>query len=443
MSKLTDTQLKAAQPGIHWKTGEPCKDYKIAAGSGLFLLVTTKGGKYWRYKYRVLVGTDWKEKKGSVGTYPDIGLSDARKAHSDALDLLKGGADPVAVKRKATATKAVEREKNRPFPEIAQEWFDDLIAPVYTANNTLRRYKSHLEVLKAGIKPLIADVRKAHLTEVLLPYQNEGKHDTRRRIQVCALDIMEMAHDRGYVEVNHFAGATFKSYTNASATHEPRPAITDPEGFGRLLADIDAYVPDRTAAALRLLALTMLRPGELLQIEWNFINWKECKMVVPFTLLKMRTKRKGSASEGRNLEVPLSRQAIAELRALHKRTGNHKFLFPAMDEDSKVLHMRTYILNRALNRIEYQGLHCPHGFRSSGSTTLNAERRIVGGEEVERWVEQRSLIELQLDHNDASVQAIYDRGGRWKDRCSVMQVWADRIDEMRAAHAAKVLRIAA
>jgi integrase len=335
--------------------------------------------------------------------------------------------------------KAVAREKNRPFPEIAQEWFDETIAPHYTGK-TLSRYLTNLKALKAGIKVLVADVRKAHLAEVFLPYELKGFYESRRRIQVTALDIMEFAHDRGYIEVNHLAGATFKSYTAASVKHEPRPAITDPVEFGRLLGDIDANVPDRTATALRLLALTLLRPGELLQIEWSFINWKEAKLVVPFRLLKMRTKRKGKASEGRDLEVPLARQALAELRTLQQRTGNHRFLFPALDGDTKVPHMRTYILNRALNRAEYQGLHCPHGFRSSGSTILNEERRIVGGEKVARWVEQKALIELQLDHNDASVQAIYDRGGRWEDRRDLMQVWADRIDEMRGQ---RRLRLAA
>ena len=240
-----------------------------------------------------------------------------------------------------------------------------------------------------------------------------------------------MAQVRGYVEVNHFAGVSYtKGYTAPGAGHEPRPAITDAVGFGRLLRDIEK-MPDRTGSAFRLLALTMLRPGELLQIKWDNIDWKKNKMIVPFELLKMRTKRKGKHGDGRNLEVPLSRQAIAELRALQKRTGNHTHLFPSQSSGSKLPHMAGYILNRALNRADYQGIHCPHGFRSSASSLLNAERRLIGDEEVLRWPEQKALIELQLDHNDASVQAIYDRGGRWKERCELMQLWADRIDEMR------------
>jgi integrase len=435
---LTDVKIKAAKPGIHWKTGKPVVtqkgqpgDYKMADAHGLYLLVTAKGGKWWRYKYYVLVGAKRVEKMGSLGTYPDVSLAEARLEHAKAKDALKGGADPVETKRKEKIVRGVERGRNRPFPEIVQVWFDDLIEPHYTGKSLLR-YKYHAKILKAGIKANVDDVRKVHLAAVLLPFENAGKYETRRRIQVTALDIMEMAHDRGYIDVNHFASATFKSYTSASTTSKSRPAITDPVCFGRLLGDIDANIPQRTAVALRLLALLGLRPGELVQLQWRRdIDFKKAKLTVPWQILKQRTKRRNTDAAHRNLEVPLSRQAIAELRALEKRTGNHVHLFPSESDDNKISHMRTYILNRALNRAEYQGIHCPHGFRSTFSTMLNQERRIVEGKSVERWVRQDALIELQLDHNDASVREIYDRGGRWEDRCDLMQAWADRIDEMR------------
>jgi hypothetical protein len=62
---------------------------------------------------------------------------------------------------------------------------------------------------------------------------------------------------------------------------------------------------------------------------------------------------------------------------------------------------------------------------------LNAERVTVNGLEFPRWPEHKALMEVQLDHDDASTQAIYDRGVRWKERAELMQLWADRIDEMR------------
>jgi integrase len=422
MTNLTDTKCRAAKP--------KAKNYILSDSGGLYLLVTPKGGKYWRYKYRIA----GKEGRHAIGVYPEVTLEEARDAHRSARKLVAAGNHPVEAKREVVTAQKVERSAKRPFAEVADEWLAGQMK-LGKAHNTTRRYVYNVKILSEAFGRVgIADVRKAHLTEVLLAFENQNNHETRRRIQVDALAIMEMAHDRDYVETNHFAGVTFKSYTTPGTVSQPRPAITDAVGFGRLLGDIDR-MPTRTGTALRLLALTMLRPGELLQTEWKNIDWKRNRLIVPFANLKMRTKRKGSNADNRNLEVPLSRQALAELKVLFKTTGEGRYLFPALSTDSATPYMRGYRLHRALDRAEYQGIHCPHGFRSSFSTIMNQERVIIEGHEVPRWTDQKPLIELQLDHNDASVQAIYDRGGRWKERCELMQLWADRIDEMRGSRA--------
>ncbi|AOH84091.1 hypothetical protein AWL63_09060 [Sphingomonas panacis] len=47
---------------------ERAKDYKLADGEGLYLLVRPNGSKLWRFKYRF----DGKEKLLSFGAYPDV-----------------------------------------------------------------------------------------------------------------------------------------------------------------------------------------------------------------------------------------------------------------------------------------------------------------------------------------------------------------------------------
>lgn len=50
------------------------KPYKLSDNRGLFLLVTPKGHRYWRFKYRF----QGKEKILAFGVYPDVSLADAR-----------------------------------------------------------------------------------------------------------------------------------------------------------------------------------------------------------------------------------------------------------------------------------------------------------------------------------------------------------------------------
>ena len=64
---LTDVAIRNAKP-------RP-KPYKLGDSLGLFLLVQPAGGKLWRLKYRV----DGKERKLSIGSYPEVGLAEARR----------------------------------------------------------------------------------------------------------------------------------------------------------------------------------------------------------------------------------------------------------------------------------------------------------------------------------------------------------------------------
>jgi integrase len=73
--------------------------------------------------------------------------------------------------------------------------------------------------------------------------------------------------------------------------------------------------------------------------------------------------------------VPLSRQAVAFLRELKKQTGDGRYLFP----NRKGRPISTNALEVALKSLSYQDTHRPHGFRSSASTLLNAERITVDG----------------------------------------------------------------
>ncbi len=85
---LTDTAVRTAKPRD--------REYKLADGGGLYLLVTAAGGKLWRLKYRA----HGVERKLALGRYPDVTLSAARKARDDARVKAGAGDDPAAAKRR-------------------------------------------------------------------------------------------------------------------------------------------------------------------------------------------------------------------------------------------------------------------------------------------------------------------------------------------------------
>ena len=104
---LNNLKIQAAKPKE--------KPYKLFDIDGLYLLVTEKGHKWWRFKYRF----DGKEKSLSLGTYPEISLADARQRRDEARKQIAHGIDPGAVRK---AMKQAETAETETFEVIAREW---------------------------------------------------------------------------------------------------------------------------------------------------------------------------------------------------------------------------------------------------------------------------------------------------------------------------------
>ncbi len=76
---LTDVTIRNVKAGP--------KATKLSDGGGMFLLVTPAGGKLWRFKYRI----DGREKLLAIGSYPEIGLGEARRRREEARELVAKG----------------------------------------------------------------------------------------------------------------------------------------------------------------------------------------------------------------------------------------------------------------------------------------------------------------------------------------------------------------
>jgi integrase len=163
-------------------------------------------------------------------------------------------------------------------------------------------------------------------------------------------------------------------------------------------------------AALELLALTFVRPGELRSAEWSEFNLNAALWSIPSAKMKMR----------RPHGVPLSSRAAAILRDLHPITGKGRFLFPPVRSARRCMSENT--INAALRRLGFkQDEMTAHSFRSAASSILN---------ESGLW--NPDTIERQLAHVDAdSVRRAYARADYWDERVRMMSWWADKCEELR------------
>jgi integrase len=160
---------------------------------------------------------------------------------------------------------------------------------------------------------------------------------------------------------------------------------------------------------LKLLPLIFLRSSELSKAEWKEIDFEKQEWRIPAVRMKMKEIH----------IVPLSKQTMEILSALHNFSGNLKYLFPSVHSFERTIG-HTTLLNAIRNMGYTKDEFCTHGFRGMASTFLNE----LGY--------NRDWIERQLAHSERSgVRAAYNYAQYLPERRKMMQEWADYLDTLR------------
>ncbi len=226
------------------------KEYKLTDGGGLYLLVKPNGAKYWRLKYRVL----GKEKKLSIGVYPDISLADARQKREDARKVVALGGDPGEEKKAEKLAKKANVENT--FKAIALEWHE------YKRPNWSKGYAEDLmEAFENDIFPdigkrPIAEIKPLEVLSSLRKLEKRGVLDKLRKIRQACNQVFRYAIVTGRAETNP-ASELASALTAPKSIHYPHLLADELPTFLQALA---AYSGSPiTRLATRILMLTGVR----------------------------------------------------------------------------------------------------------------------------------------------------------------------------------------
>lgn len=375
---------------------------KLSDGDGLFLHVYPNDKKLWRMSYRHA----GKQRDMPFGPYPLVSLLEAREKRYAARKLLLDGKDPAAEK-KAAEVAAAQREETT-FAAYADIYVDRL-AKAGRSEPTLKKSRWIVEILAKDLRSQqLADITPRDVLRALRVVEAKGNRETARRMRGVLSAVFRLAVIEDVIQVDPstpLKGALLPPETRHQS------AVTKPEAFGALLRAVDGYDGHRTIKiALQLLALTFPRPGELRLAEWSEIELGEAVWIIPAHRTKMR----------REHRIPLSRQAVEKLEALKDITGAGTLCFPSIRALDKPLSDGA--LNAALRAMGIDGAtHVAHGFRSSASSLLN-EYSAFSSEAIER----------ALAHGEPDkVRRAYNRAQYWDERVTMMQWWADYLDQLK------------
>jgi integrase len=426
MDELSDTKIRNAKPAE--------KEYAIADGQGLSVVVRPNGTKLWLYRYRF----GGKRKNMSFGTFPGVGLKAARDKRHHAEKLLNQGQDPAVVRE---AKRQEDKKLKHTFRAGGEEWATTKLEKENKAKATIKRERWNLRQLyrELGERPL-CDIEPPELLTALRRVEARGRYYTVGRLRSTASRVFQFGIGASYCTRD--PTRDLKHALTKAPKSNPRPALTDPDDVAQLMRRIEVYDAKNGGLvryALKLIALTMVRPGELRLAEWTEFDEKSRVWLIPAAKMKMRDDH----------EVPLSRQALAILAELRPLTGRGRYLFSHDDN----VPMSDNTINKALRIMGYDtrpgGDHCAHGFRSTASTLLNEEGAFDGdvveaqlAHETDEKKKRRrdEVLRRQLAKGDKNkIRGIYNRAAYWRERVRLMQHWADHLDSLRAS--ASVVRL--
>lgn len=389
-ARLTDAAIRNA------KAKE--RAYKLPDGGSLFLLVTPAGSKLWRFRYR-LGGS---ENLYAVGEYPALGLQQAREARDAARRLVKEGIHPSQHRRASRLVAATEASNT--LESVAREWIER------NRSHWSAYYGRQVEtVLTADVFPAIGglpirSVTAAQLLGIIRGIEKRGAPSIALLVRQWVSAVFRYAV--ATLRADSDPASALRGAVRKPKTQHKRP-LTRQE-LGLFLAKLEASKSGpQVSAALRLLLLTFVRPGEVRGARWGEFDLDAAEWRIPAERMKMREPH----------VVPLSRQAVRLLRDLKAEGSARPQLFPNLRDPQRDMSPTT--LNRALERMGYSGHFSAHGFRATASTLLNE----MGF--------RPDVIERQLAHRERNrVRASYNQASYMEERKKMMQAWADFLDAL-------------
>lgn len=370
---------------------------KLHDGDGLYLWVYLDGRKYWRMRY-------WqasKEKSLSIGVFPKVTLSNARKKREELRKQLEADLDPSAERKAANLRKKLTAENS--FKAVAMEWYNKQLHTwvPHHAEDVKRRLESNIFPV-LGKRP-IGQIEAPELLQAIRSIETRGSYDLAHRVlQVCG-------------QVFRYGIATGRCTRNLSADlrgaltphvkqHQAAVRAEELPDLLRAIAKYDEIGDKQTRLALQLLAQTFVRTNELIGAEWVEFDLDNALWVIPAARMKMKAEH----------VVPLTKQALALLDEIKKLAAGSRFVFPGRNRD-KPISNNTMLF--ALYRMGYRGKMTGHGFRAVASTILNEAGF------------QPDVIERQLAHCERNqVRGAYNRAEYLPERKRMMQHWANYLD---------------
>ena len=378
MPRLTAAKVRTiAKPGMH------------GDGNGLYLRVKPSGSRSWIQ--RIVIGR--RRRDLGLGSYPAIGLAEARAKAVTNKALVVAGRDPAAERGRVHV----------PTFRVAAE-------RVYKANLPRWRNGHHTKTwwqsLERHAFPVIGDMRvdqigRSDVLAVLEPIWSV-RQETARRVRQRIRTILRWCEAHEYCTGNA-AGEVLDGALPAMPRVKAHLRAMPYQDVAAALAVVDASRASMAAKlCFRFLVLTAARSGEARGATWDQVDEAERLWVIPGDRMKGGTEHR----------QPLSEAALAALGQAQVLRDESDLIFPSPLKRGCPLSNMS--LTKVLRDTGLADRATVHGFRTSFRTWAS-----------ERTNAAHAVMELSLAHVVGSpVERAYARSDLLAKRRRLMDQWS-------------------
>ena len=400
MANLTDSKLRAIKPD-----DKPLSDGMIT-GLRLHPHGRVKGQGQWKLRY--VSPETGKRRDMGLGSYPSVGLSDARAKAVDARSLLASGDDPIEARvRLHIKSEVAAAVVILTFEEAARRRYAELLSGFKNAKHK----QQWIRTLETYVFPklgdrLLVDLKVADFADALRPIWLE-KVETAQRVKQRCHEVMDWAFSQDMIQGNPVAVVnkllSKQPAKSQRVQHHPAlPWCHMPEFYANNLADIRST----TKALLLFVILTAVRSGEARYAQWDQIDLQAKIWTVPADRMKT----------GRLHRVPLSDAAVILLEQ-QARSAKGSLVFPAPRGGVLTDMALTAFLRKNKIPSDVAGrVATAHGFRS----TFRDWASEAG---YARDLAERALAHVIKNQSEAA----YHRTDLLDQRRPMMEKWADYV----------------
>jgi integrase len=408
MARFTDKQIAALRP--------KSERYEVWEGGGFGMRVSPRGAKAWIWVYHFA----GRPRRMTIGTYPAMGLADARIKLADARKLLERGTDPGD--REVQARKAERAAET--VSELAEAYLDKWARPRKRSAAEDERILRK-DVIPAWGRRKAQDIARKDVIALLDRIVDRGSPIAANRTLAVVRRMFGWGLSRDIIPANPCAAVK----APGKETRRDRVLNTDEiAALWRSLDDPEIAISPAIRLALKFQLATAQRKGEAIEAEWSEIDLTEGVWTIPAA----------KAKNGLPHRVPLSPLALDLLdaiRALAPHGREPRWLFPSPRRDAPITGPAVDHAMRDHRDALGTGDATPHDLRRTAASHMTS----IGI--------SRLVVSKILNHAEPGITAVYDRHSYDREKRAALDAWSARLADIvsgapRATNVARLRAIA-